>query len=88
MALGRHHWSNAAHPARFFVIHAISCVPLLALVLHPSWRALEIALATFAVLVWIEKVKKMTLGAFYRSLNLLITGRVKSSLNLFQELRR
>jgi hypothetical protein len=88
MATGRYHWSHAAHSARFFFIHAIACVPLLAMILHPSWKGLYVTLITIVVLVWIEKIKKMTLPSFFRSINILLTGRVKSSLNLLNELTR
>jgi len=88
MATGRYHWSHAAREPRFFFIHSIACLPLLALVLHPSWKGLYVSLIVIALLVWIEKVKKMTLRAFLRSTNLWVTGRVKTSLNLFKELTR
>jgi hypothetical protein len=88
MTTGRYHWSNAAAAARFFTLHAIACLPLLALVLHPSWRGFYGVLGTIALLVWIEKIQKMTLRAFFRSLNIVLTGRVKSSLNLFKALGR
>jgi hypothetical protein len=41
-------------------------------------------LATLSLLVWIEKIQKMTLQAFFRALNIVLTGRVKSTLNLFR----
>lgn len=88
MAAGRYHWSNTARSPRFFSLHAIACLPLLALALHPSWRGLYILLGTIALLVWIEKIQKMTLQAFFRSLNIVLTGRVKSSLNLLKTLGR
>lgn len=88
MATGRYHWSNGAHSARFFIVNAVACVPLLALILHPSWWALYASLATFAFLFWVEKIKKMTISAFFRSVNIALTGRVKSSLNLIKELAR
>lgn len=88
MTTGRYHWSNAAPSARFFTLHATACLPLLALALHPSWRGLYVLLATIALLVWIEKIQKMTLKAFLRSLHIVLTGRVKSSLNLFKAIGR
>ena len=88
MATGRYHWSNGAHSARFFVINAAACIPLLVLILHPSWWGLYATLATIAFLFWVEKIKKMTLSAFTRSINISLTGRVKSSINLFKELAR
>lgn len=88
MAVGRYHWSNAAHTARFFVIDAFACVPMLALILHPSWMGLYVLLGTIAFLFYVERIKKMTLGAFFRSINLVFTGRIKSSLNIFKELSR
>lgn len=88
MATGRYHWSNGAYGARFFAINAVACLPILALILHPSWMLLYIALGVVAVLIYIEKIRKMSLGAFSRSLNITLTGRVKSSLNLIKELSR
>lgn len=88
MATGRYHWSNGAYSARFFVINAIACVPVLALILHPSWFLLYIALGSTAVLVYIEKFMKMSMSAFFRSINIALTGRVKSSLNLIKEISR
>lgn len=88
MATGRYHWSNGAYGARFFMFSAVACLPLLALILHPSWTILYIWLATLAVLGYIQLWKKMTLRAYARSLNIVLTGRVKSSLNLVRELTR
>jgi len=88
MSTGRYHWSNAAYSARFFIINAVACAPLLVLVLRPSWGGLFAALATIVFLLWVEKVKKMTLAAFFRSINIWLTGRVKASINLFEELSR
>lgn len=88
MATGRYHWSNGAYGARFFAINAVACVPILALTLHPSWMLLYVSLAVVAVLIYIEKFLKMSLSAFWRSLNIALTGRVKSSLNLIKELSR
>jgi hypothetical protein len=88
MATGRYHWSNGAYGARFFAINAVACLPILALILHPSWFLLYVALGVIAVFVYIEKFLKMSISAFYRSLNITLTGRVKSSLNLIKELSR
>ena len=88
MAAGRYHWSNGAHSPRFFIIHAVACVPLLVLALHPSWRGFYVMLGTIFLVVWIEKVQKMTLQAFFRSFNILLTGRLRPSLNLFKALSR
>ena len=85
---GRYHWSNAAYKARFFNINAIACVPILGLVLKPSWMMLYVSIATIVLLVWIEVFKKMSVRAFFRSINIFLTGRVKSSLNLIKELTR
>ena len=88
MATGRYHWSNGAYGARFFILNAVACVPLLALLLHPSWMLLYVWLGTVAVLAYIEIWKKMTIRAYLRSINIGLTGRVKSSLNLIKELTR
>ncbi len=88
MATGRYHWSNGAYGARFFVINALACVPVLALILHPSWFLFYIAVGFAAVLVYIEKFLKMSLSAFFRSINITLTGRIKSSLNLIKEIGR
>jgi hypothetical protein len=85
---GRHHWSHTANSARFGPINAVASVPWLALLLHPCWWLLWVALALTGFLFWVEKIKKMTITAFFRSINILFTGRVKSSLNLFKELTR
>lgn len=88
MAVGRYHWSNAAYSARFFVIDAFACVPMLAVIMHPSWTGLYLLLGTIAFLFYVERIKKMSIRAFFRSINLVFTGRVKSSLNIFKELSR
>jgi hypothetical protein len=88
VATGRSHWSNGARSAQFFVINAAACLPMLVLILHPTWSGLYVTLGTIAFLFWVEKVKKMTLSAFARSINIALTGRVKASLNLFKELAR
>lgn len=88
MAKGRYHWSNGAYVARFFVLHWSACVPLLILVLHPSWTLLYVAVGWLAFLLWVEKILKMTLAAFARAINIWVTGRVKASINLLKELTR
>lgn len=88
MAKGRYHWSHGAFSARFFVISAVASVPLLVLILFPTWTALYIVVGTISFLFWVEKIKKMTIRAFFRSVNIWLTGRVKSSLNLFKEIQR
>ena len=88
MVTGRYHWSNGAHSARFFVVNAIACIPLLGLILHPSWFGLWVTLGTIAFLFWVERIKNMSVTAFFRSINVALTGRVKSTLNLFKEVGR
>ena len=85
---GRHHWSHTALPARLGPINAIASVPWLIWLLHSSWWLLYVAIATTVFLFWVEKIKKMTITAFFRSINIFLTGRVKASLNLFKELTR
>jgi len=88
MSRGRSHWSHGALTPRFFIINAVACLPVLGLILVPSWKMLYLAVGTVAFLIWVEKIKKMTLSAFYRSINITLTGRKKASLNLFKELKR
>lgn len=88
MASGRHHWSNAAYSARFFVINAAAAVPLLVLILRPSFGALYAVLATFVFFFVVEKVLKLTIPSFWRAINIWITGRVKVTLNLIKEIGR
>lgn len=88
MAKGRYHWSNAAHSARFFKINAIAAVPILILVLFPSMTWLFITLGIIGFLIYVEVIKKMSLRAFFRSVNIVLTGRVKASLSLIKEIKR
>lgn len=88
MAKGRYHWSNAAHSARFIKINAVAAVPLLILILFPSMTGLFITLGIIAFLIWVELVKKMSIRAFFRSVNIVLTGRVKASLSLIKEIKR
>lgn len=88
MSAGRYHWSHAAQTPRFFFIHAAAAAPLLALLLHPAWITLWIALGTVVALVWVERVRKLTPLAFWRSLNIVFTGRVKPTVNILKELTR
>ncbi len=83
---GRYHWSNCAPPARFFKINAVASLPWLGVILRPSWMTFYAALAVTAVLLYIEVVKKMTVTAFFRAVNVWLTGRVKSTKNLLKEL--
>ena len=85
MSTGRYHWSNCALPARFFKINAVTALPWLAVILHPSWITFHCALLTTGVFIYVEIVKKMTIMAFVRSINLWMTGRVRSTMNLFKE---
>lgn len=88
MVSGRYHWSNAAPPAAFGKINAVAAIPWLVVILHPSWWALYFALGVSAVLIYIELYKKMTLKSFAREVNIWVTGRVKSTVNLVKELAR
>lgn len=88
MATGRYHWSNCAPPAQFFKINAVASVPWLALVLHPGWTTFYVALVVTGVLLYVEIVKKMSVVAFLRAVNIALTGRVKSTMNLVKELAR
>jgi hypothetical protein len=88
MATGRYHWSNCAHSAKFFKVNAMGSIPVLALILHPSWASLWFLIGLNALLVWVEIFKKMSVREYIRSINIKLTGRVKSSLNLIHELVR
>jgi len=88
MATGRYHWSNCAPPARFFKINAAASLPWLAVILHPSWMTFYVALVVTAILLYVEIVKKMSVTAFMRAINVWLTGRVKSTKNLIKELAR
>lgn len=88
MAKGRYHWSNAAPAAKFFKINAVAAVPILLLFLYPSMTLLYVTLGIVGFLIWVELIKKMSLRAFLRSVNILITGRVKASINNIKEFKR
>lgn len=85
MSTGRFHWSNCAPPAVFVKINAVASLPWLALALHPSWNVLYTAFIVTGVLLYIEFVKKMTVSACLRALNIWFTGRIKSTRNLISE---
>ncbi|ARR15382.1 hypothetical protein B7L66_24215 (plasmid) [Xanthomonas citri pv. citri] len=57
-------------------------------ILHPSWWALYLGVGVSALLIYIELYKKMTLKSFARQVNIWVTGRVKSTVNLVKELAR
>lgn len=82
MLTGRYHWSNCAFPARFFKINAVASLPWLSVVLHPSWTTACVALVVTGALIYIETIRGMTVSAFLRAINVLLTGRVKSTGNL------
>jgi len=88
MATGRYHWSNCAYPAQFFKINAAASLPWLGFILHPSWMTFYVAFVVTAILLYIEIVKKMSVTAFMRAINVWLTGRVKSTKNLIKELAR
>jgi hypothetical protein len=85
---GRYHWSNTANPPRFFKINAVAALPLLILILFPSLTWLYIASGLIVFLVYVEKFKKMTPIAYFRSVNIFVTGRIKSSLSFIKEIKR
>ncbi|UXI68342.1 IcmT/TraK family protein [Tahibacter amnicola] len=86
MSQGRYHWSNCAVPARFVRIHAIGCLPWLLLLVRASWYTFYFAIALTAALIYIEIIKKMTLGAFFRSIVVTLTGRVRPTISLHRDL--
>ena len=88
MATGRYHWSNAAFKARFAWIDAVAAVPLLAVIVFPSWGTAYFAVGTVVFLVFVEKYLKLSIAAFFRSINIFFTGRLKTTLNIFKELNR
>lgn len=88
MAQGRYHWSKSAPPARFIVINAIAAVPWLFVLLFPRPITAIVAVIATVFFVYIEKYKKMTVGAYMRSVGLFLTGRVKATTNLLKELAK
>lgn len=88
MAAGRYHWSHCASPARFFKINAVASLPWLAVVLYPRWSTLIFAVVVSSALVYVEVIHRMTLRAFLRAVNVIFTGRVKSTQNLMKELSK
>lgn len=88
MATGRYHWSNAAFKARFFWTDAVVAVPLLGLILLPSWGMLYLTGGMVVFLIIVERYLKLSLKTFFLAINIFFTGRVKSTLNIFKELNR
>lgn len=81
MASGRYHWSQCAHPARFFQINANASIPWLIVALHPTYTTLGVSAAATAFFVYIEFVKKMNVITYIRSIRTALTGRIKSVKN-------
>lgn len=88
MSSGRYHWSNCALPAKFFVINAVASLPWLVLILFPRWSTLILAVVLTTILIYIEVVLKMTVSSFMRAIGVFLTGRVKATRSLFDEIRR
>lgn len=85
---GRHHWSNAGESARFFVLDAVVSVPWLLCLLFPRIWTLCAALFVSCLCIYVEMFKGMSLLAFARSLVIGLTGRVKSTVNIIDDLIR
>lgn len=86
MSSGRYHWSHVSHPARLWKINAVAFLPLLALLLHPSWFTLWLALGVCGFLLYIEVFKKINFEIFLRYMNVWLTGRLKTTGNAFKKL--
>jgi len=85
MSQGRYHWSNCAPAAKFFVVSAGAGVPLIGLVLHPSMFMLWLALGAVAVLGTIEVAMRLSIPAFFRTINIWFTGRLKTTHASFKD---
>lgn len=85
---GRYHWSNCAPSAKLFVINGFSVVFFLAAMLFPGKKTFYTLVVVVSILVFIEVVKKMRLIDAFRSLNIMLTGRVKTTMNVLKELAR
>ena len=85
MSQGRYHWSNCAPSAKFFVVSAGAGVPLIGLVLHPSMFMLWTALTGVVVLGIIQVVMRLSIPSFFRTINIWLTGRLKTTDALFKD---
>lgn len=86
---GRAHWSKCAPSAQFFKISAVAFIPWLVWFFFiTSLAVLGIAIGVTAFLVYIQCYKKLTLGSFFRSINIFLTGRLKSTKSGVRELNQ
>lgn len=70
---GRHHWSNVAPEARFFIINAWAGVAWLVVILWPRWWTAAIAL-TISVLLLYVRSKKMTMWTWLKAKKVHLIG--------------
>lgn len=70
---GRHHWSNAAPEARFFIINAWAGVAWLVVILWPRWWTATIAVVLSAMFLFVRS-KKMTLLGWFKSKKVFFVG--------------
>ena len=71
-------WRNTGLPARFFVLDARACLPLLAMTVYWSWPTLYVGLAGtafFGAISWAGYTVPAVLRLFRR----LIVGRVRTA---------
>lgn len=85
---GRQHWSNCAVPAKFFGINGVAALPWLIFILRISWFMLGLAAILSVTLIYIEKRKRMTLPALWRSFIVLLGGKRKIPINHTKALKR
>lgn len=88
MSEGRNHWSNCALTAQFVVIDAIAAIPWFAVLLHPRWGTAGVALVVTVFLIYVQNIRKMTVLDYFRGLFVSVSGRVRSTTNIIDDMFR
>jgi intracellular multiplication protein IcmT len=73
MADDSHHWRDSARRAKFFMIDAISALPLFAVFVHISWATFFMSLAVSVFFAILERFN-FTLPMFVRWFKSVLAG--------------
>jgi len=83
--VGIGHWSNAARPARFLGMNGFTSILMGIMLFNHSWKIWGFGVVIMVFLLWIERVKKMTILSFLRWLNVLLIGRQRRTQDMLRE---
>jgi hypothetical protein len=85
LGTGMSHWSNAAKPARFIGMNGFTSILVVGMLFYKNLEFFLFSIVVMALLLWIERVKKMTIRSFLRGLKVWFVGRLRSTQDIMRD---